>query len=40
MKHNPYEVIKNFEEIVADYCGAPYAVAVDNATNGLFLCMK
>ena len=40
MKHNPYEVIKNFEEIVADYCGSPYAVAVDNATNGLFLCMK
>jgi dTDP-4-amino-4,6-dideoxygalactose transaminase len=40
MKHNPYEVIKNFEEIVADYCGSSYAVAVDNATNGLFLCMK
>ena len=40
MKHNPYEVIKNFEEIIAEYCGSPYAVAVDNATNGLFLCMK
>ena len=40
MKHNPYEVIKNFEETIAEYCGSPYAVAVDNATNGLFLCMK
>ena len=40
MKHNPYEVIKNFEETIADYCGSSYAVAVDNATNGLFLCMK
>lgn len=40
MKHNPYETVKIFEEIVADYCGSKYAVAVDNATNGLFLCMK
>jgi|15BtaG_2_1085339.scaffolds.fasta_scaffold00681_2 dTDP-4-amino-4,6-dideoxygalactose transaminase len=40
MKHNPYEIIKIFEEIVAEYCGSKYAVAVDNATNGLFLCMK
>ena len=40
MKHNPYQVITTFEELVAEYCGAPYAVAVDNATNGLFLCMK
>jgi dTDP-4-amino-4,6-dideoxygalactose transaminase len=40
MKHNPYKVIRMFEEIVAEYSGAPYAVAVDNATNALFLCMK
>ena len=40
MKHNPYQVITNFEEIVAEYCGSKYAVAVDNATNGLFLCLK
>ena len=39
-KHNPYNVIGQFEEIVADYCGAPYAAAVDNATNALFLCLK
>ena len=40
MKHNPYQVITTFEELIAEYCGAEYAVAVDNATNGLFLCMK
>jgi len=40
MKHNPYNATRNFEENVAEYCGSKYAVAVDNATNGLFLCMK
>ena len=40
MSHNPYKIVSIFEEIVADYCGSRYAVAVDNATNGLFLCMK
>lgn len=38
--NNPYEVTEKFEEVVADYCGAPYAIAVDNATNGLFLALK
>jgi dTDP-4-amino-4,6-dideoxygalactose transaminase len=40
MLHNPYSVVKMFEEEVANYTGAPYAVSVDNATNGLFLCLK
>jgi dTDP-4-amino-4,6-dideoxygalactose transaminase len=40
MRHNPYEVVRKFEETVAEYCGAPYAVSVDNATNALFLCLK
>jgi len=40
MKNNPYHIIRMFEETVAEYCGAPYAMAVDNATNALFLCMK
>ena len=35
--HNPYKVVKLFEEEVADYTGAPYAVSVDNCTNALFL---
>ena len=40
MRHNPYQVTRNFEENVAEYCGSKYAIAVDNATNALFLCMK
>ena len=40
MNHNPYKIVNIFEEIIAEYCGSKYAVAVDNATNGLFLCMK
>jgi RimJ/RimL family protein N-acetyltransferase len=38
--HNPYKIVKMFEEEIADYTGAPYAVAVDSCTNALFLaCM-
>jgi dTDP-4-amino-4,6-dideoxygalactose transaminase len=37
--HNPYKVVKLFEEEVADYTGAPYAVSVDNCTNAIFLCL-
>jgi dTDP-4-amino-4,6-dideoxygalactose transaminase len=29
-----------FEENVAEYAGAPYAVAVDNCTDALFLCLR
>ena len=32
-----YKVTQDFEEMVASYTGAPYAVAVDNASNALFL---
>jgi len=39
-KHNPYKIVKMFEEEVADYTGAPYAVSVDSCTNALFLCCK
>ena len=38
MKHNPYQIVKMFEETVAAYTGAPYAVSVDSCTNALFLC--
>jgi GNAT superfamily N-acetyltransferase len=38
--HNPYSVVKMFEESVAAYTGAKYAVAVDSCTNALFLCLK
>lgn len=40
MKHNPFSIVKLFEEEVANYTGAPYAVAVDSCTNALFLCSK
>jgi hypothetical protein len=37
--HNPYKVVKMFEEEVANYTGAKYAVSVDSCTNALFLCL-
>ena len=39
-KHSPYTVVKMFEEEVAHYTGAKYAVAVDSCTNAIFLCCK
>ena len=39
IKHNPFKIVKMFEEEVAEYTGAPYAVAVDSCTNALFLCL-
>jgi dTDP-4-amino-4,6-dideoxygalactose transaminase len=38
--NNPYKIVKMFEEEVAEYTGAPYAVAVDSCTNALFLSLK
>jgi dTDP-4-amino-4,6-dideoxygalactose transaminase len=40
MKYNPFSIVKMFEEEVANYTNAPYAVAVDSCTNALFLCCK
>ncbi len=37
MHHNPYKVVALFEEEMARYTGAPFAVAVDSCTNALFL---
>ncbi len=37
---NPYKVVEDFEEAVAEYAGAPYAVAVDSCTSALLLAMK
>jgi len=38
MKNNPYNVVKMFEEEVAIYTGASYAISLDSCTNALFLC--
>jgi len=37
---NPYSIVTQFEETVAKYTGAPYAVSVDSCTDALFLCLK
>jgi dTDP-4-amino-4,6-dideoxygalactose transaminase len=37
---NPYKVIHDFEEAVAEYTGAPYCVTTDSCTNALLLCCK
>ena len=39
-KHNPFKIVRMFEEEVAEYTGAPYAVSVDSCTNALFLSCK
>jgi dTDP-4-amino-4,6-dideoxygalactose transaminase len=40
IKHNPYEMVKMFEEEVSEYTGAPFAVSVDSCSNALFLSCK
>ena len=35
---NPWSVVDEFERVVAEYGGSPYAVAVDSCTNALYLC--
>jgi dTDP-4-amino-4,6-dideoxygalactose transaminase len=40
MLHNPYKIVQMFEEEVAYYTGAPYAVSVNSCTNALFLSCK
>jgi len=38
MLHNPYKIVKMFEEEVAHYTGAKYAVSTDNCTDAILLC--
>lgn len=40
MKHSPYDVVRMFEDEIANYTGAPFAVSVDCCTNALFLCCR
>jgi len=37
MRHNPYKIVKMFEETVADYCGSKYAVSTDNCTDAVMI---
>lgn len=36
---NPWSIVEEFEKVVAEYGGSPYAVAVDSCTNALLLSM-
>ena len=36
---NAWDTVRDFERCVAEYAGAPYAVAVDSCTNALLLCL-
>lgn len=40
MRHNPFKIVSDFEETIADYTDAKYAVATDSCTNAIFLCCK
>ena len=35
---NPYKIVAEFEEAVAEFTGAPYAVAVSSCTNAILIC--
>lgn len=34
---NPYAIVTEFEEAIAEYCGSKYAVAVESGTAAIFL---
>ena len=37
---NAYKVVQDFEKAIAEYTGAPYAVAVESCSAALYLCCK
>lgn len=40
MKKINFEVVGDFEKRVAEFFGAPYAIAVDSCTHGIELCLR
>jgi dTDP-4-amino-4,6-dideoxygalactose transaminase len=40
MAQGAHKITADFEQRLCDYTGSPYAVAIDNCSNALFLCMK
>jgi dTDP-4-amino-4,6-dideoxygalactose transaminase len=38
--NNPQENIERFEELIAEFAYAEYAIATDSCTNAIFLCLK
>jgi dTDP-4-amino-4,6-dideoxygalactose transaminase len=39
IRHNPFKIVKMFEEELCEYTGAPYCVAIDSCTNALLLAL-
>ena len=39
MAQGIYKITETFEQMLCDYTGSPYAVAVDNQSNALFLAL-
>lgn len=37
---DPWDIVDLFEKKIAEYAGSKYAIAVDNCTDALFLCLK
>mgnify|MGYP003624381832 FL=1 len=37
---NPFEIVAWFEEAIAEYTGAPYAISTTSCTEAIFLCCK
>ena len=37
---DPWDIVDIFEKEVAEFAGCDYAIAIDNCTDGLFLCLK
>ena len=40
MLHNPYKIVKMFEEEVAHYTGASWGVSTDSCTDAILLCCE
>ena len=40
MNNNPFKIVEMFEEEMAEYTGAPYAISCDSCTNAIFLACK
>jgi dTDP-4-amino-4,6-dideoxygalactose transaminase len=40
MAYGVYKVTEEFEQALAEYTGAKYAITIDNASNALFLALK
>lgn len=38
--HNPFKIVRMFEEEISNLTGAPFAISVDSCTNALFLICK